>query len=214
QEIVHVAGHDPRPMESMLILFGLLGVAAGAFHWGSSGIYIDIKQTLAEFLVNHGVMWPLETAAPWWVLTNYPDLNDVMTLLDGAVLIGYLLAMAAAIGGAVAACAALSTRLLGRWSSARFHHLVQSFIPIAACGVFLGLSMTTVSLLRNDGLVFGFVEPLRAAMLIGAGAWSLWLGWQISGLYAAPARRIAAMVPLLVAVSLSAAVWARLFWSL
>ncbi|NVN88691.1 MAG: 4Fe-4S binding protein [Rhodopseudomonas sp.] len=213
-EIVHVAGSDPRPMETMLILFGLLGIAAAAFHWSGSAIYVEVKQTLAEWLVDHGVMWPLETVAPWWILTNYPDLNDVMTLLDGAVLLGYILVMAIGAGGAVAACVALSTRLLGRWSSARFHHLVQSLIPLAACGVFLGLSMTTVSLLRNDGIVFSLIGPLRAAMLIGAGVWSLWLGWQIAGLYGSAARRVVALLPLIVAVAASGAVWARLFWSL
>ncbi|ABD89165.1 4Fe-4S binding protein [Rhodopseudomonas palustris] len=212
-EIVHVAGADPRPVETMLILFGLLGVAAAAFHWTSSAYFIAIKQTIAEFLVEYGVMWPLEWTAPWWILTDYPDLNDSMSLLDGAVLVGYLVGMAVCVGGLVAACAALATRLLGRWSAARFHHLVQSFIPLAACGVFLGLSMTTVSLLRNDGIVFGFVEPLRAALLIGAASWSIWLGWQISALYSGVMiRRVAAMLPLGVAVAVSGAVWATLFW--
>jgi hypothetical protein len=107
----------------------------------------------------------------------------------------------------------VSTRLLGRWSSARFHHLVQGFIPLAACGVFLGLSMTTVSLLRNDGIAFDFVEPLRIALLGGAGLWSLWLGWQIAGLYTgATLRRVAAMLPFAAAIAASGAVWARLFW--
>ncbi|HEY0329612.1 MAG TPA: 4Fe-4S binding protein [Rhodopseudomonas sp.] len=212
-EIVHVAGAEPRPVETMLILFGLLGVAAAAFHWTSSATFVAIKQTIAEFLVEQGVIWPLEWTAPWWILTNYPDLNDSMSLLDGAVLVGYLVGMAAGAGGLVAACAALATRLLDRWSTARFHHLVQSFIPLAACGVFLGLSMTTVSLLRNDGLVFGFVGPLRAALLIGAASWSLWLGWQISALYSgAMIRRVAAMLPLGFAVAASGAVWATLFW--
>lgn len=32
-EIVHVAGGEPKPVETLLIVFGLLGLAAGAFHW-------------------------------------------------------------------------------------------------------------------------------------------------------------------------------------
>ena len=28
------------------------------------------------------IIWPLEQSAPWWILTNYPDQNDVMTLPD------------------------------------------------------------------------------------------------------------------------------------
>jgi polyferredoxin len=212
-EIVHVAGLETNPVQTLLILFGMMGVAAAAFHWASSDVYIAVKQTIAEWLVEHDILWPLQALAPWWILTNYPDLNDSMSLLDGAVLIGYIVGLAVAIGGFVGLCTALSTRLLGAWSPARFHHLVQGFIPLAACGVFLGLSMTTVSLLRNDGFDFGFVEPLRIALLGGACLWSLWLGWRIAGVYSRAAlRRVAAMLPLVVAVAASGAVWARLFW--
>lgn len=213
-EIVHVAGSEPNPVETLLILFGLLGIAAGSFHWGSSALYIDLKQTIAARLVEHGIMWPVETSAPWWVLTNYAGQNDVMTLLDGAVMIGYILVVAICIGGFMGFCVALSTRLLGPWSWARFHHIVQSFIPLAGCGVFLGLSMTTVTLLRHEGFGLGFVGPLRVAMLAGASVWSLWLAFRIAALYAETVpRQVLAMLPIGLAVAASAGIWAALFWT-
>ncbi len=46
-------------------------------------------------------MWPVTAQAPWWLLTNYPEQNDVMTPLDGVVLFAYLLAAALTIGGTV-----------------------------------------------------------------------------------------------------------------
>jgi hypothetical protein len=212
-EIIYVARTETSAVQTLVILFGLLGLAASAFHWGSSSLYIDVKQALAGWLIGHVVMWPLETAAPWWILTNYPDQNDVMTLLDGTVMIGYMVGLAAALGGLLSGCVALATRALGRWSWVRFHHIVQSLIPLAGCGVFLGLSMTTITLLRNDGFATGFVGPLRGAMLLSAAAWSLWLGWRITARYDRIAiRRIAAMLPLVVAVIASSAVWAALFW--
>jgi hypothetical protein len=212
-EIVHVAGSEPSMVQTLIILFGLLGLAAGAFHWGSSGLYIAIKQFLAERLIEHGVMWPLHALAPWWILTNYPDQNDVMTLLDGVVLIGYMVLFAVVAGCSIGGCIAVATHLLGSWSSERFHHLVQSLIPLAGSGVFLGLSMTSVTLLRNDGFDLGFIAVLRAAMLIGAAAWSLWLGWRITGLYAGgTVKRIAATTLLALAVATSATLWATLFW--
>ncbi len=213
-EIVHVAGAEPSPVETLVILVGLLGLAAGAFHWGSSSIFIAAKQASAEWLVEHHLMWPLQAAAPWWILTNYPDQSDVMTLLDGTVLISYLLLFAVVVASGVGGSIALATRLLGAWSSARFHHLVQSLIPLAGCGVFLGLSMTTVTLLGQNGIFLDFVSWLRALMLIAASVWSLWLGWRIAGLYAGGRHRIAAMLPLAVAVGGASAVWASLFWSL
>jgi hypothetical protein len=87
---------------------------------------------------------------PWWILTNYAERNDQMSLLDGAVLILYIAATAGVIGGFVSLCLAAATLCLGRWSWARFHHLAQSLVPIAGCGVFLGLSALTVTMLRVD----------------------------------------------------------------
>ena len=212
-EIVHVAGDDPKPVETLLIVFGLLGIAAGAFHWSSSSLFVDVKQAIADWLVNHGQIWPLEPLAPWWILTNYPDQNDMLSPLDGAVLIGYILASAAIIGGIVIACLTATVRILGRWSMPRLHHLAQGLIPVAACGVFLGLSSLTVTMLRAEGLTLDFVGALRAALLSGAGIWSLWLGWQIAGLYAgARTQRIVAMLPFALAVAVSCASWATLFW--
>jgi hypothetical protein len=79
--------------------------------------------------------------------------------------------------------------------------------------LFLGLSMTTITLLRNDGFATGFVGPLRGAMLLSAAAWSLWLGWRITARYNRVAiQRVAAMLPLVVAVMASSSVWAALFW--
>jgi hypothetical protein len=133
-----------------------------------------------------------------------------MTLLDGAILLGYLTVFAGLIGSFLGGCAALSTLALGRWSWPRFHHLVQSLIPLAGCGVFLGLSMTTVTLLRHDGFDLNFIGALRAMMLGAAAVWSLWLGFRIAKLYSADASR--RLMALLAAVGASGAVWATLFW--
>lgn len=215
REIVHVAGEDPKPVETLLIVFGLMGVAVGAFHWASSGWFVDVKQMFAGWLVDHDLIWPLKPLAPWWILTNYPDQNDMLTLLDGAVLIGYILACTLLIGGAIMACLAAAARLLGPWSTPRLHHLAQGLIPIGGCGVFLGLSSLTVTMLRADGFAVAFADPLRAALLVGASLWSLALAWQIAGLYQkAYAHRIAAMLPFGLAVAVSTLSWATLFWPL
>ena len=47
-EIVNVAGDRPKPWDTMLIVFGLMGLAAGAFHWSSSALYVVVKQGLAD----------------------------------------------------------------------------------------------------------------------------------------------------------------------
>ncbi len=212
-EIVHVAGGSAHPAETILIVLGLMGLGAGAFHWSASPWFIEVKQACAGFLVDHGLAFVLEIQPPWWILTDYPEHNDRMNLLDGAVLLGYITATALVIGLAVSACLALATLSLGRWSPARFHHLAQSLIPIAGCGVFLGLSAATVTMLRGEGLAMGFTGMLRGALLVAAALWSLRLAWKIAGRTpAGTSRRIAAVISVGGAVAIGVASWALLFW--
>jgi hypothetical protein len=194
-------------------VFGLLGVAPGAFLWSSSPLYISIKHALAEWLVAHGMVFVLEPNLPWWILTNYPMHNDVLSPLDGAILVAYIVGTAVALGAFILACLALASRVLGPFTMAKVHHLAQSLIPIAGLGVFLGLSATTLTQLRADGVALGFVQPLRAALLIGASLWSLGLAWSMTGLYArgAPAR-IAATTAVGGAVAVSVWNWVLMFW--
>ncbi len=87
-------------------------------------------------------------------------------------------------------CLWLAARSLGPSPGARFHHFAQSLIPIAACGVFLGLSAITVTMLRAEGFELGFVGPLRALLLGGAAIWSIVLAWKIAGLAAGKLLRM------------------------
>ncbi len=187
-EIVHVAGAEAKPWETWLIVFGLMGHATGAFHWASSPWFVAAKQAAAEWLIDRGVLWPITAHAPWWVLTSYPDLNDVMTPLDGLVLLGYLLAATVAIGGVVILFLAAASRALGKGREGdlrmRFHHLAQSLIPIAGCGVFLGLFALTTNMLHAEGLTLPFLATARSLLMVAAALWSVVLAWRICGLYA------------------------------
>jgi polyferredoxin len=213
-EIVRVAKNDPKPWETALILFGLMGVAAGAFHWTGSDVFVETKQAIASWLIDRAIMWPLAAHLPWFMLTNYPENNDVLTPLDGALIVGYIAAVALLIGLGASACLALATRALGRFRSARFHHLAQGLLPVAGCGVFLGLSSLTVTLLRAEGFTLGFVSPLRIALLAGAALWSCVLCWQIAGAHTPNrVRQAAAMVPASAAIAIGVTTWALLFWS-
>jgi hypothetical protein len=211
-EIVDVAGEHNDPWETVLILFGLMGVAVGAFHWVSSPWFIATKQTVATWLIDAGQIWPLEWSLPWWILTNYPDQNDVLTVLDGTILLGYILTTAAVMGLALSLMLAIATRIAGAGSWPRFHHLAQSLIPLAGCGVFLGLSSLTVTILRADGIRLHWVNDVRAAFLAGAAAWCLVLGWRIAGKYAGGVRRALAVAPVTGAIALGVASWVLLFW--
>jgi polyferredoxin len=212
-EILHVAGITPKPWESLLIIYGLMGIAVGAFHWSVSPLYVALKQALAGWLVDQNVLWPLRLQPPWWILTDYPSVHDQMTVLDGGVLLLYIGATAMVIGFSLSFCLWLAARCLGSSPVARFHHLSQSLIPVAGCGVFLGLSGLTVTMLRAEGFALGFVGPLRALLLGGATVWSIFLGWKITGLASnhIPSR-YAATVFVALADATGFASWGVYFW--
>jgi polyferredoxin len=213
REIVEIAGANPKPWETALILFGLMGIAVGAFHWSASPWFIQAKQAAALWLVDHGLTFVLALQPPWWILTNYPDHSDTMTLLDGGMLIGYILSTAIVMGGLLCLALAAAVGALGAWSWARFHHFAQALIPMAGCGVILGLSALTVSLLHSEGFNLGFVPVLRLALLAGAAAWSLTLAWKIAGSYArSRLRQGAATILFGSAVGLGVMSWILLFF--
>jgi polyferredoxin len=212
-EIVNVAGSTPKPWETVLIVAGMLGVAAGAFHWSVSPWFIVAKQSVAAWLVGRDILWPLEISAPWWILTNYPDCNDVLTLLDGAMLLAYVFGTAAVLSAAICAALGIATAALGRWSWPRFHHLAQSLIPLAGCGVFLGLSALSVTLLRGEGLRLEWVGAVRIALIAGASLWSLWLASCIGRRYTASRlRRTASVLAIAGAIGAADVSSALLFW--
>ena len=217
EEIVHVSGGAAKPWETVLIVLGLMGIAAGAFHWSSSPWFVDAKQALAEWLIDHGLTALISLQPPWWILTDYPERSDSMSLLDGAMLLAYIFATAAVISTGVVLSLALAARGLGISATAKFsqkfHHLAQALIPIAACGVFLGLSALTVTILHGEGIILPFVGVVRGILLAGAAAWSLVLGWKITALYSASLlRRLSASAVFSAAVMLGVGSWALLFF--
>ena len=212
-EIVRVSASTASGWDSALILFGLMGVALGAFQWTSSPWLVDAKQLSAEWLVEHGITWPLERSAPWWLLTNYPAQNDVLTLLDGFLLLAYIGLVAAAAGAALSACLALSVRAAGPFSGRRFHHLAHALLPMAGCGVFLGLFGITTTMLKAEGMPMFWLPGLRAGMLAGAAAWSAWLAWQVIGAWApAPPRHVLAWLFAAAALAIALSGWGLLFF--
>ena len=137
----------------------------------------------------------------------------MMSPLDGGLMIAYVLTTMCVVGAAVIALVALGSQLLGRFEARRLHHLAQSLIPIAGCGVFLGLSALTVTMLKAEGVRLSFVGPARAVLLASAAVWCIWLAWRISGRYTPVlARRIGAVACIAAAATVGVAQWILLFW--
>jgi len=212
-EIIKTSAKAAHKWDSLLIITGLIGVAVGAFHWASSPWFITLKQWLATIFVNNGFLWPLEQTLSWWALTNYPTENDVLTVLDGIVLLTYITSTTLIMSLSVGMPMLFAARMLkpeNIWKV--FHHLTHGLIPAAACGIILGLTAQTVTLLRAEGLPLLQINDLRAGLLILSALWSVGLLWKITGQYRHGTHRVAAISAATIGVIVSLSPWLLLFW--
>lgn len=211
EEIVLYGNNPDNLWEVRLLLYGVIGLAMGAFQWTVSPWFISLKQTMAEWLVARDIFWPLEANAPWWLLTHYPQLNDAFTWLDGLAISLYLLAASVLLGGGLQLLIHVSSRLAGQ-TPAFARQLLLCLIPLGAAGLFLGLSATTVKLLRYEGLALLWVQPTRATLLGAAISWCLWLSWRVCTTLPA-SRKAALLLSMSLACSLIGYGWWLQFWS-
>lgn len=216
EEVLKYGGQKNSPWEMRLLLYGMIGVAIGAFTWTANPAFVSLYQNLAVWLVNHNIYWPLNADAPWFILTHYPENNDSFTWAYGACVSLYILASGLLYGGFLSAMLSLISAVSdNKQSSGRSLklHLAQAFIPLAAAGLFLGLSATTIKILGYDGIHFSWLPSARFVLLSGGAIWSLYLGLRILAAYQ-PARIRFAAGAALFALCLApiAAAWYFMFW--
>lgn len=210
-EIVALTVRDTNPWEVRLLLFGLIGVANGALQWTSSPWLVKAKMAIAERLLARGILGPFSDDIPWWILTHYPEANDVFTWLDGAMVFGYIAATSLILGGWMWAwlrVAAFALRTPGDHL-----RLAHGLVPVAGVGVFLGLSALTVTQLAGDGVRLPGLAILRALLLLAGACASLWLGQRlIAASSASVARRRFAWCAYAVAAGAGVAPWIVMFY--
>ncbi len=211
QEILESTTQSVSAWDVRLLLFGVIGLAMGAFQWTVSPWFIALKQSLAQWLVEHDQLWALDDNAPWWLLTHYPQLNDSFSWLDGFSIMAYLGVSSLVLGAALLIIMRLAARLAG--DRALYWPLALTLTPLGGAGLFLGLSATTVKLLRYEGLLLEWVQPARACLLIAAVGWSVLLGYKRLNRQRLPVpRRLAAGTCLMMASGLIGYGWWLQFW--
>ncbi len=212
REILSAAPARDGVAPALLLLFGVLGVATGAFHWTVSPWFVAMKVGAAGWLIEHNWLWLVKDNAPWWILTHYPEASDVFSWLDGLCILAYIAGTAIVLGGTAFIALRGAQILAGRgrydWKS-----LAMALVPAAGICVFLGLSMLTVTQLRAEGLVFPWLRGARAALLALGLAWSFWLGARV--VLASPApyvSRVAALALYSVPLALIGYIWLLAFY--
>ncbi|MCX7168833.1 MAG: 4Fe-4S binding protein [Proteobacteria bacterium] len=189
--------------EALLLVFGIFGVAMGAFQWSANPWFVTAKQAAAEWLVTHEILWPLEDSPAWWLLTSYPEANDVFTWLDGCAILAYIGAVALLLGGFIFINLAVAAWLV----RADWRRIALGLTPLGGASLFLGLSMMTLSQLRGEGYSFAWLSWARHAILACGALWSLFLGFRLIHFSAGIRSTIAAMIPYAAAAGAIAAAW-------
>jgi hypothetical protein len=177
-ELAAAAPHRPTLTAARLLLFGVFGVAIGAFQWSASPLYIAARQAAATWLVDHDILWPLQDNAPWWLLTHEPQAHDVFLWLDGMGIVAYLAATTLVIGGG--AWLALRAAACVLRNDIAWARLALTLAPLGAAVLFVGLSQMTLTQLRAEGLQPPGMQALRALLLASASLWSLWLAHRVT----------------------------------
>ncbi len=171
QEVLTLQASEVSRWEVMILIYGVLGIAVGAFQWSASPWFVAVKQAVAGWLVGQDSFWLLQDNAPWWLLTHYPEANDVFTWLDGLLIVLYIGATALVLGSWILWWLYVAQRILKR--KALMWRLAYSLIPLAGASVFVGLSMLTATMLKAEGVALAWVMPLRVGLLTLALAWSI-----------------------------------------
>lgn len=220
REVLAADSRDASTPAALLLVFGMLGLASGAFQWSVSPWFVALRQWAVGVLIDHEAYTLLETNAPWWLLTHYPQAGDVFTWLDGIVISVYILGYAVLSGSLSWLALRAASRLAGSGmagaipqQSPDWRSLSHALLPVAAAGLFLGLTMTTLNQLRAEGWVPPGVGDLRALILFGAVFWSIWLGGRLLGRCSGVSgRSVLAFALFLVPVALTALNWVLIFW--
>ena len=176
-EVTKLAEREVSAWDIILLLFGVMGIATGAFQWSGSPLFVDLKQGLAGLLIDHGITYPMTESLPWWLLTNSEETGEVFTLLDGFCLLTYMGATALVVGGLGLAGLALAARLAGDAKS--LWRLGYGLIPAGGMGLVIGLSSMTLTQLGTEGIIFAWVPLARMGLLALGVGWSGILLWRL-----------------------------------
>lgn len=211
-EITALAPQDVRPWEARLLVFGMIGIAAGAFQWSASPWFVAAKQKTAEWLVERDAFTLLQDNAPWWLLTHYPQTNDVFTWLDGLGILSYISLTTLLVGGWVWSWLRAAGAILPGNGAANARWLTYSLTPMGGIGLFLGLSAMTVSHLAAEGVHIPYLAQTRAVLLGIAVMWSLILAAGMLRLAPSTLRRWLSLSAVAMAVTGITVPWLFLFF--
>lgn len=210
-EILNTRSRDVSHGEALTLIFGVLGIATAAFQWSASSLFVRMKLAAATWLVEHDMFLLLQDNAPWWLLTHYPEANDVFTWLDGLSILAFILGGGSLLGMALLIPVWLAARI-ANLPTLPWRRLTLGLVPLAGMSVFLGLSMLTLGHLKAERMSLEWVAPVRLALMVIGSLFSAYLGWRLIAIRHS-AQRLLAFAFYLLPIPLINSVWAIAFFA-
>jgi polyferredoxin len=190
EEIVVHGGKKNSFYDSLLIIFGLCGLALAAFQWPNSFWFAHFRDVLDSWLLAHQITWAFNTNVPWWVFTHYPERGDVFSWVYGFEVLIYILSVGFVMGTILTILTIFSVKMTGPLTLARFNHFSQSLIPLGGMSIFIGLFANTITLLQKyANLGFVWITEFKLILLALATVWSFVLAYKIIKNYTASYTR-------------------------
>lgn len=218
EEIVKYGGIKNNFFDSLLIIFGLCGIALAAFQWTNSFWFEHYRDVIDSWFLSHQITNVFNTNVPWWIFTHYPERGDMFSWIYGCEVIAYILLVGLLMGMTLSVLISLSVKIIGKFTLAKFNHLSQSLIPLGGCSIFIGLFGNTMSILQKYAN-FGFINinHFKYTVLFFATFWSVFLALKIIASYThSLLRQISSLIIMLISFSAINYSWILMLsiWSL
>ena len=180
EEIIKFGKKNGSIYDTLLIIYGLGGLALAAFQWTNSFWFQHFRSVIETWFLGHNITWVFKTDAPWWILTHYPERGDVFSWIYGIEVLSYILVVGFLFGSVNAILIAAAVKVSGELTLKRFNHLSQSLIPLLASSIFIGLFANTLNILQKyANLGFSQANDVKAGLLFLATCWSGYLAFKI-----------------------------------
>ncbi len=173
EEVARLDPESARAWDAALIVFGMIGLAVGAFEWSATSAFVALRAAAVARVADSGPAWLLSDNAPWWLLTNYPAAYDVFTWLDGLLVVAWIAGTALVVGGWTSLWLVVAARFVPGRASRNAVMLAYALTPLAAVGLFVGLTSLTTALAHAGGMRLHWVPAARTALLALGAAWTL-----------------------------------------
>lgn len=199
REVERIRDHHANPAE-VWFLFLDTGVALGGFLWLVLPQYIQWRDAIGEWAIDHDWSWLLQVG-PSWLMSVHPERREVFYWLDFCLIVLFMLGCMAVLTAILAATTTWCAKLAGRVGAdgdfrSRFTELGYQYAPVAMVSLVIGLGAILFEPLRYTPLGATGVQMGKGLLFLFGMGWSVVLGYRIlDRMGVAPGKRWLPLAP-------------------